>query len=250
MRTGGIFAAAGVTAGAADSEPHRQADRALSAPSLPLAPALAVTLALTLAGCSPSGPPVPNPHPVRMVRVTGALDPSLDVRVFTRHFTAARKCRRAENLLRRLDGKTQPRSAWVESAVQRDDGGYAATVILDHLDPGECGWHPFVIAFQVSTDDGLSTGRVVAGADGQRRLEPEPESRIWIDSDAAQAARRDGRPAGHQQIAPLELACRQHAIHGVAALSCLPEIPRGLALLSEQATEVRVDFRDRTGVGR
>ena len=242
MRMVRIPVAPGATAGTARGAPRRQAHRAWGG--------LVLALAVTLAGCGASGPPDPNPDPAQRVRLSGALDPSLDLRVFTQHFTAARKCRSAENLFRRLDGRTQPRSVWVESAVQRDDDRYVATVALDHFEPGECGWHPFVIAFQVSTRDGLSTGRVVPGADGQHRLEPEPESRIWIDAAAAGAASRDGRPAGHRQIAPLELTCRQHAIQGVMALSCLPEIPRGLALLSEEATEVRVDFRDRTDAAR
>lgn len=250
MRIFSILAPAGAPGGVVGPKPRGLVDRLLSDLSLPLA----VASMLTLAGCNPPGPPVPSAHPVKTIRVSGALDASLDVRVFTQYFTAARACRRAESLFRRLDGKTQPRSVWVESEVQRDDAGYVATVALDYFDPGECGWHPFVIAFQVGAPDGLSTGRVVVGEDGQHRLKPEPENRIWIDAAAAAAAaaatRGEGRPRGHRQIAPLKLACRQHTSRGVAVLSCLPEIPRGLALLSEEAREVQVDFSDRTSTAR
>lgn len=244
MRTFPIFTPAGAAGRVVGRKPRWQVDRVQGGLSLPLAAASM----LALAGCNPPGPPVPSADPVKTIRVSGVLDASLDVRVFTQYFTAARACRSAESLFRRLDGKTQPRSVWVESEVQRDDEGYVATVALDHFDPGECGWHPFVIAFQVGASDGLSTGRVVVGEDGQHRLKPEPENRIWID--AAAATRGEGRPSGHRQIAPLELACRQHASRGVAVLSCLPEIPRGLALLSEEASEVRVDFSDRTSAAR
>jgi len=189
-----------------------------------------------------------NAAPAQIVRIHGQADPTLTIQVSTQYLTSAKKCRRAASLLRRLDGAVAPLAVRINSLVQRTrTGAYEAQVALDHFEPGECGWRPFSIGFQVSTPQGISTGRVVEDEDGGSRNVPGPEAKVWIDA----ARQHDGsrgtdHPKGTTYIRPLELQCRQHALRGVPILACVPEGPRELALISEQTTEVRVDFKDMT----
>lgn len=173
----------------------------------------------------------------------GTAEPGLVLRVFTQWFSSADGCRKAENIFRRLDGRTTPQSTWVEAEVKRSGAEYEALVPLDHFEAGECGWHPFVIAFQVTNPDGTSTGHFETDAAGTTRLVPGPENRIWIDAGPAREAQRGGQgPRGAAFIRPLELICAENRIRDAAGLSCVPVSPRELALISEDAKEVRVDF--------
>ncbi len=184
------------------------------------------------------------------VRVWGAAAPDLTVRVLTRWLSTSADCRQAENLFRRMDGQTAPGSAWVEAPVRRDGGTYEAQVALDHFEAGACGWHPFVIAFQVTNAEGTSTGHFEASAGSGRRLVPGPQELVWIDSEPVSAARvGDAQrgagppPRGARFVRPLELVCAENTIRDARGLSCVPESPRELALISMEAEEVQVNFR-------
>ena len=209
--------------------------------------ALMVLATLALAGCGSVDAPVANPAPRQLVRIHGTADPSLQVHVSTQYFTAEKRCNRAVSLLRWLDGTRLPQSRWVDSEVTRSERGYEAIVALDHLEAGECGWHPFVIAFRVENGEGVTTGHFIRDGRGLR-MEPAPEGRIWVDSAirrAANAERSGALPKGRAEVRPLELACRPNRIEDVEALSCVPDRPGELTVIAEDATEVEVNFADR-----
>lgn len=193
--------------------------------------------------------PVARDRPQLLVRIHGEADPTLQVEVQTRWLTVAERCGRAPGLLQRLDGATPtPWSLWVAAPVRRDGRQYEATVALDHFEAGECAWHPFVIGFLVTHEEGVTTGQFVSSGADAGRFEPGPEARIWVDSAVRRAASRQARddPRGLGQVRPLQLGCRVIVIRGAKGLSCVPDTPRELALITEDAVEVRVDFRDRT----
>src|SRR5688572_12753762 len=117
-------------------------------------------LALTMAACLSPEPPVVNAAPIGLVRVHGTASPSLTIRVSTQYVTTAKSCR--------LKGAAPsvPSSEWVESSVTREGASYEATVTLDHFQQDDCSWQPFAIAFQVTNQQGLSTGRFITDAGG------------------------------------------------------------------------------------
>lgn len=193
-----------------------------------------------LAGCSPADvqPPVANPDPATLLRVHGAVDPSLAVRVHTQYLTTQDECR-----IEGTAGKAAPQSRWVESPVTRSDGEYEATVAIDHFREDACRWRPFVIAFQVTDAQDLTTGRFSRGPGGME-LAPGPENKVWISmpgqrESTGEVSQRRGTPA----IRPLDLYCGEIALREARALSCVTDSPRELPLLSTDATEVRVNFR-------
>lgn len=218
-----------------------------------LAPLAAAGALLGLAACSgQDGPvePVANAQPRQLVRIHGEADPALEVEVLARYYTAGSRCSVAPGLLQRLNGAAAtPRSIWVAVPVKREGRQYEARVALDHFEPGECGWHPFTIGFKVTSGEGISTVQAVPGSGGQR-LEPGPEPRIWVDSAVRRAASPQAAndPRGRREVRPLELTCAANQIRGTKALSCVPDSPRELLLISEDAAEVRVDFRDLTAM--
>lgn len=207
---------------------------------------------ISLIGCSGDArPPVENPAPSRLVRVHGTADPTLDLKVSIRYFTAAPGCRRTSSFLRRLDGEAgAPQMRAVEAQVTRAAGGrYEALVPLDQFVPGECDWHPFVIAFQVQNAGGLSTGQFVVDANGRARLEPGAQGFVWVDSAIRRARVSTGPlPAGALEVRPLELLCRPNTMRGVQGLSCVTPRPGVLTVIAEEAEAVQVDFRDLSGI--
>jgi len=215
-----------------------------------------ITLLSLLAGCGGRADiPVPNDASTRHVQIRGTADETLGLRVFTQYQSTIASCRQADNLFRRMDGQTRPQSVWVESPVQRTGRAYEARVALDHYLPGECGWRPFVIGFQVTNPEGLSTGQFIPLGGGRNRLEPGPENRIWVGAAAGAGGEagsaRDGhaaRPVGAKEIRPMLLLCRQQEIRLARAISCVLDSPRELPLISLEAQAVQVDFRDLTAV--
>jgi hypothetical protein len=198
----------------------------------------AATLGLALTACSPPEPPVENSAPTRLVRIHGNASPSLTIKVSTQYLSTSRDCRRKQSRV------TAPMSTWVESDVTRTGTTYEASVSLDHFAEDECRWQPFVIGFQVMNQAGLSTGRFSTGEKGTE-LVPGPENKVWISTPGQQNS-PDGHRAGSAFIRPLDLKCTVNALRGTKSLSCVPNTPRELPLLSEQATEVQVDFEDLT----
>lgn len=224
---------------------------------MPRAAVLAsLALLALLTGCGGrTETPVASDTPAREVRIWGTADETLGLRVLTQYQSTVDSCRQADNVFRRMDGETRPQSVWVESTVQRTGRDYEAHVALDHYLPGECGWRPFVIGFQVTNPEGLSTGQFMPVGAGRNRLEPGPENRIWIGAPAGTGGEggsaRSGnaaRPAGAKEIRPMLLLCRQQEIRLARAISCVLDSPRELPLISLEAEAVQVDFRDLTAM--
>lgn len=224
----------------------RRADPARGRPGPAAAALLLLALGGTLAACGTGQAPAqPAVQPSsRTLRVSGAIAPDLQLRVVTRWLSTAQGCRSAENLFRRLDGTTTPSSTWVEAEVLRAEGAYEARVALDQFAPGECGWRPFVIAFQVTNAEGVSTGHFEARPGGRRELVPGPQELVWIDSTpgGSAASGRAPQPRGARFVRPLDLVCAEQQIRGARGLSCVTESPREIALISLDAEAVEVNF--------
>lgn len=203
----------------------------------------AAIAALALCGCGPAAEPTVNPAPAMQLRVHGSADPSLTVGISTQYVSTDDDCRTGTNL---FGANGKPRSRWIESTVTRSGDGYEATIPFDYFAADECAWFPFVIAFHVTNQDGLSTGRYVTTTAGTRH-DPGPEGKVWISAPE----RRGSTPQpnarkGASFMRPLELYCTRNVIREIESLSCIPDSPRELPLVNGEATEVRVDFRDRT----
>jgi hypothetical protein len=193
---------------------------------------LACCAALALAGCDTTEPPAVNPAPAQNVRVHGNADASLTIRISTQYQSTVKKCRDLAPI-------------WVDSAVARTDTSYEAPVSMDHFRADECHWQPFVIAFEVANQAGLSTGQFVTDPQGTKHV-PGPEGKVWISPVAGRADSSGTLRQGALAIRPLDLKCSVNVIRGARGLSCVTNSPRELPLISEAATEVRVDFEDLT----
>lgn len=201
-----------------------------------------------LAGCADTAPesPVVNPDPARIVRIHGTADPSLTIHISTQHLSTEKKCARKGTGA----AATLPQSVRVDSSVTRSGNEYESHVALDHFEEGGCGWKPFVIGFQVANEQGTTTGHFATGAQGTQ-LVPGPENKVWISRPgqldwSGKVSSRQGASA----IRPLDLNCAQIELRGATALSCVTDSPRELPLISDQARDVRVNFRDVTGQPR
>jgi hypothetical protein len=205
---------------------------------------LAAGIICALTGCSPPPePPTVNPASSRTVRIHGSIDPSLTVKVSTQYISTEEKCRQDSNLAK---GGAAVQATWVDSAVTRTGNEYETSVSLDRFVEGDCRWRPFMIAFQVTDAQGISTGQFVSSDESTTHV-PGPEGKIWV-SVAGQADDGDGqRRAGSAYVRPLELLCRANTHRGAKGLFCVESTPRELPLISEQATEVRVNFREDSG---
>lgn len=200
----------------------------------------AATLALALAACDAAPPaPVYNPAAAHAVRIHGLTDPALSLQVTTQYLASADACREKAG----PNGAPAPRSAWIESPVARNGDTYEATVLLDHFQADECGWYPFVIAFQVVNGAGLGTGHFARTTAGTSHV-PGPEGKIWISTELSPAAPDGSRRTGSAYVRPLDLHCTVQSIRSVNGLSCVPNSPRELPLISGAAKEVEVNFRD------
>jgi hypothetical protein len=196
-------------------------------------------LAALLAACAPSETPsITNPAPEKFVRVHGTVDDSLTVRVTTQHLTTLDRCARD------TERGSSPQAQWINSAVTRAADSYEATVTLDHFAPAGCGWQPFLIAFEVTNDAGLGTGYFTTDTAGTRHV-AGPEAKVWIAAPGGSRSATDREVRhGNAYIRPLDLQCTIQVIRGAKGLACVPNSPRELPLISHQATEVQVDFRD------
>lgn len=199
--------------------------------------------ALALCSCGSPKPPAINAAPARLLRVHGTVDRSLTIAISTQYVSTDDDCRVGTSL---WGSPGKPRSQWIESAVARSAEGYEATVSFDYFAQDDCAWFPFVIAFQVTNQAGLSTGRYVSSAGGTRHV-PGPEGKVWISAPerAGSTPLRNARE-GASFMRPLELFCTRNIIREVQSLSCIPDSLRELPLVNGEATQVRVDFRDRT----
>lgn len=198
-----------------------------------------------LAGCSPADvqPPIANPGPARLLRVHGTVSPPLSLRVHTQYLSTKDQCR-----IEDAAGRSIPRSQWVESGVTRSGGEYEAMVAIDHFQEDACQWRPFVIAFQVTNAQGLTTGRFSSGQGGTG-LVPGPENKVWISMPGQRESTGEvSQRRGTRTIRPLDLFCAEIAVRDARALSCVTDSPRELPLLSGDATEVSVNFSEAPAV--
>jgi hypothetical protein len=202
----------------------------------------AASATLLLAGCSPPPTPNVNPAPAKLLRVYGTADPSLKIKVGTRYITTAQKCAQRTHSLSR---NSVPLSKVVESTVDRSGVNYEATVSIDHFERGECGWRAYAIAIRASTGDGLSSGFPAADARDTGPIHSS-EYKVWISDPAPGDPNAPESRQGTSAIRTLDLKCRQIVIRGIKGLSCIEDSPGPLALISEEATQVRVDFQDLT----
>jgi hypothetical protein len=202
----------------------------------------AASATLLLAACSPPPPPTVNPAPAKLLRVYGTADPSLTIRVGTRYISTAEKCGQRS---RSLSRNSVPLSQVVEATVDRSGPNYEATVSLDHFERGECGWRAFAIAFRVSTEDGLNTGLWSADARYTGPLRSF-EFKVWISDPAPGDSKAPESRQGTSAIRTLDLKCRQMVIGDIKGLSCTEDGTGSLPLISEEATQVRVDFQNLT----
>jgi hypothetical protein len=211
-----------------------------------LSPASIALACGLLAACS-SGtvePPVVNPDAARLLRVHGVVDPSLTIRVHTQYLSTQDQCR-VENAA----GRPAPRSQWVESDITRSGDEYEAMVAVDHFQEDACGWRPFVIGFQVTDAQGVTTGRFSPGPDAQ--LVPGPENKVWISMPGQRESTGEiSQRRGSRAIRPLDLYCAPIIVREARALSCVTDSPRELPLLSDDALEVTVNFRPMPAVQR
>lgn len=199
--------------------------------------------ALCLTGCTPpEQAPVVNSSAMRTVRIHGTADATLALRIRTRFISSEEECRRDG------EGRTAaPREEWVESEVSRAGNAYEATVALDHFEAGECRWRPFAIGFQVSNQQGVTTGQFSGGAQ-DTRVVPAPDTKVWITTQGHDARTYSGgRRRGASAITPLDLNCGVIELRGARALTCVSNSPRELPLISDEATEVQVNLRDASG---
>jgi len=195
-----------------------------------------------LAGCSPPPPPIVNPAPAKLLRVYGTADPSLTIRVATRYVSTAKQCAQSSHSLSR---NPVPLSKVVEATVDRSGADYEATVSIDHFERGECGWRAFAIAFRASTEGGLSTAFSTADA-GDTGPIHSSEYKVWISDPTPSDSNAPESRQGASAIRTLDLKCRQIVIRDIKGLSCIESSPEPLALISEEAREVRVNFRNLT----
>jgi hypothetical protein len=199
----------------------------------------AAAAALFLAACSPPPAPTVNPAPTKPLRVHGTADPSLTIKVATRYISTAEQCGQGSHWLSR---NSVPLSKVVESTVDRSGADYEATVSIDHFERGECGWRAFAIAIRASTEDGMSSGFLSADARDTGPIH-STEYKVWISDPTPGDPNAPESRQGTSAIRTLDLKCRQIVIGGIKGLSCLEDSPGPLALISEEATQVRVDFR-------
>jgi len=188
--------------------------------------------------------PVPNPHPTKVVRVHGTIDPSLSLEISTQYMSSAPRCSRTINW---LEGVSDPISVWSESVVQRSDDQYEASVIIDRYQEGSCGWYPSAIGFYVTNRNGAATFHS-EWKQGSAHEGAGPQQLVWIHTlGKGGSLEVDVRTGGVARLVPFEVGCVELVSTGLTRLNCYS--PRGIPAISEDATEVHVDLRDLTSYG-
>jgi len=187
---------------------------------------------------------VVNAHPARVLRVFGTVDPSLTIKVRTSYFNFEGKCRQKNDV---PEGGPESRPAWVESRVVRSGDSYDTQVVYDYFQDGTCHWYPYEVMFQVTNLDGLTTGyfSTVINATthvADTRHIAAPSTMIWINPPGT--ADSPGHVAA-RSLAPLDVDCREHRWPGGDANSLDCPVTTS-SLISQEATEVRLNLHDQT----
>ena len=197
-----------------------------------------------MSGCGRIGSitekPDVNPQPQKILRITGAVDESLSIKVSTTYISAEKKCRRVTN---RFAGASAPLSERVAANVIRSGTAYEARVAFDHFLEGRCRWYPYTIEFQITDSAGLTTGSFATVGEVTSHV-AGPVPVIWIHTRGKGDPTLLGSGAGGAaSIAPLLCECHRTQRGNAAGLQCIPASRGNVAKISEEAREVQVDFR-------
>ena len=191
-------------------------------------------------GCSRD--PVENPHPTRVVRIFGAIDPSLSIKVKTLYVTIACGVRNDNLVVGWIEGGSTPRSVWSESSLQKVGDIYQANVAMDRFIDDKCDWHPEAIGFQISNQEGLTTGEfsplfghvvspehILVVTSPRLITDSSPRVIVGLEYEAE-------RPH-------LTIECRRRHEGGEPGLKCTNKEPMN-AVIGVDAREIQVDVYD------
>ena len=197
---------------------------------------------LCCSGCSRD--PVENPNPTRVVRIFGAIDQSLSIKVMTLYVTRGIACAvRDDNLVVGwIEGGATPRSVWAASSLQKVGDVYQANVAMDRFVDDKCHWSPQAIGFQVSNQEGLTTGEV------SRRfgyvVGPEPILTVTSPRLITDTSPRVIVGLEYEAERPhLTIECRRRHEGGEPGLKCTNKEPMN-AVIGVDAREMQVDVYD------
>jgi hypothetical protein len=99
-------------------------------------------------------PQVVTATPTRFLQIGGKLDPGVELELHVDYATTVEKCRRTVN---KLAGAYSPRHHRVPAQLRIDGGRYSATLPLDAVVPGDCGWQPWAIDYDVKVNGNSMT---------------------------------------------------------------------------------------------
>lgn len=196
---------------------------------------LAVVL-LYCTGCSKE--PVNNPHPTRVVRIFGAIDRSLSIKVKTLYQSTACGIRSDDWVAGWIEGVSTPRSIWAESRLQKVGDVYQAYVAMDLFIDDKCHWYPKAVGFQISNRENLTTGEhnlfygYVTGPVRVLRI-----ASLWFEPGTENAAMFPE----HQTI-----ECQRKTEGGEPSLECANKEHLD-TVIDVSAREIQVDVRDLSG---
>ena len=188
--------------------------------------------------------PVANVHPLKAFRLHGHIDPTLSIEVSTQYLSSVEKCRRAPNIFGAIEGAFGPLSVWVHSDLHRTGNEYDAMVIIDRYVEGRCRWYPYAVGFFIKTSDGVTTGQFETDGHGTRHIDRAVPV-IWVNTPGkGDRLSIDLAIKGAKSLPALEIGCREVAESGVKGLLCDRQRPSMTAVITEDATDVDVSFRD------
>ena len=202
-----------------------------------------LVIVIALALCSScSEDPVENLHPAKTIRIFGAVDRSLTIKVKTLFVTIGNGCSiRSGNLVAGwIEGAGTPGTMWAESSVQRVGDTYQAHVAMDRFVDGKCHWRPQAIGFEITNRGNLTTGVFnplaghVAG----------PDQVLWIAESRFAAGTANAWLLPDRQT----VECRRSDVVGDAGIECANTAARDAAIV-EGVREVQIDVHDLTEPG-
>lgn len=162
-------------------------------------------------------PPLETPS--RFLKVSGRIDPQLDVELLVEYQSSEESCRVT---IDRFAGAYADRIYRPSVPLRRSREGFEADVPLDLVAPGACGWRVWGLNYVVSKD-------------GRAHDVPIPPSPlVWFQADGSEA------------LGPIRVECGrgERFIVGVRGTQCWP-IGAGAGFLTPEATALHVDFVER-----
>jgi len=159
-------------------------------------------------------------QPTKFLEVTGEVDPTLKIEINVQYITTNDSC---EKTLSWLEGAYGARYRWLNIPIKLSGTRYHAIVPLDKFEPGFCEWAPHMVAFN------MSKGKIPL-------VDPKPPVPLfWITRD------------GSSRLPNFEEECESFIASenfGNPGLGCRE--PIGKYDVSDEATEVYIDFRERS----